>query len=530
MVLRQVLAGEHERGGAVAGQRADPCRGRFLAVRRAEHLHVGDGAQRDQLLDRLVRRPVLADADGVVGEDIGDGQVHERGEAHRVLHVIGEDEEGRAIGAQAAVQLDAVGDRRHRVFADAEVDVAPGIVLRGEVGALFHVRLIGRRQVGRAADQVGDAVGELVQHRGARAAGRVRLGEVEKIRFLFQIGQIAAHVLPVQRRQGGVGLLVFLEKLLPFALSGSALARDRTAVFGDFVGDLEGRAGPAEVLFQLAHVLFAERRAVAGLGPREGRAVADDALADDEGGFFRLRLRLAHAAAQLVEVVRVLDVQDLPALRLEAHGHVLAEGDVRIPLDGDVVVVVKEDELAQLVRAGEGAGLVGDALFQAPVAAERVGVVVDDGEALAVEGRREVRLGERHADGVGDALAERAGRRLDAGRVAVFGMTGRLVAQLAEVDQVLFGEVVPEQIEEGIQQHGAVSRGEHEAVAVIPFRVLRVELQKVREDGIADGRAAERQAGVAGVCLLDRIRRQGADGVYRQLPNVHVECLLVQDS
>ena len=42
-------------------------------------------------------------------------------------------------------------------------------------------------------------------------------------------------------------------------------------------------------------------------------------------------------------------------------------------------------------------------------------------------------LGERHADGGGDALAERAGGRLDPRRMAVFGMAGGHGAELAEV-------------------------------------------------------------------------------------------------
>jgi hypothetical protein len=48
-------------------------------------------------------------------------------------------------------------------------------------------------------------------------------------------------------------------------------------------------------------------------------------------------------------------------------------------------------------------------------------------------------LGEREADGVADALAERAGGRFDAGGVAVLGVTRRLAAELAEVLQFFEG-------------------------------------------------------------------------------------------
>ena len=51
----------------------------------------------------------------------------------------------------------------------------------------------------------------------------------------------------------------------------------------------------------------------------------------------------------------------------------------------------------------------GDAFHQVAVADDRVGVVVDDLVAVAVVARGELRFGDRHADGVGEALA-RAGR------------------------------------------------------------------------------------------------------------------------
>ena len=179
------------------------------------------------------------------------------------------------------------------------------------------------------------------------------------------------------------------------------------------------------------------------------------------------------------------------------------------------------------MRPRKGARLVGDALFEASVAAQDVGIVVDDGEPVAVEGGGEVRLRDRHADCVGDALPEGAGRRLDAGRVPVFGVPGRLVAELAEVHQVFFGDVVAEEVEQGIIEHGAVSRGEHEPVPVLPLGVFGVEFEEVCKDGVPDGRAAEGQARVSRICLLNGLRGKHADGVYRLFTNVHKRSVLL---
>ena len=41
----------------------------LIGIAGPQHDQAGNGAQRDQLLDRLVRRSVLAVAHGVVGED-----------------------------------------------------------------------------------------------------------------------------------------------------------------------------------------------------------------------------------------------------------------------------------------------------------------------------------------------------------------------------------------------------------------------------------------------------------------------------
>ena len=71
-----------------------------------------------------------------------------------------------------------------------------------------------------------------------------------------------------------------------------------------------------------------------------------------------------------------------------------------------------------------------NAFHQAAVAGQHIGVVVDQ---VIAEGGVHDALGERHADAVGEALAERPGGRLDAGGMAIFGMAGGARAELAEM-------------------------------------------------------------------------------------------------
>ncbi len=165
--------------------------------------------------------------------------------------------------------------------------------------------------------------------------------------------------------------------------------------------------------------------------------------------------------------------------------------------------------------AGERGGLGADALHQVAVGADPVGVVVLHLAAVLLA---QEALGEREADGVRDALAERAGRDLDAGGVMDLGVARRARAPGAEVSDLLQRHVrVAGQVETGVQQHRAVTGRQHEAVAVGPVRVLRVVAHHLREEEVADRRHAHRHAGVAVAGVLDRVHRERADGVDGEL-------------
>ena len=75
----------------------------------------------------------------------------------------------------------------------------------------------------------------------------------------------------------------------------------------------------------------------------------------------------------------------------------------------------------------------GDTFHQAAVAHEGVGVVVNDVVTRLVELLGHGLLGDRHADGIGDALTQRTGRGFNARRVTVLRVTRGARVQLAEV-------------------------------------------------------------------------------------------------
>ena len=165
----------------------------------------------------------------------------------------------------------------------------------------------------------------------------------------------------------------------------------------------------------------------------------------------------------------------MPAVGLVALQHVFGERHVGAAVNRDVVVVVQGDQFAQLAVSCQGAGFRGNAFLVAAVAHHHIGVVVDEGGAGLVELGGQMGFSDRQAHSVGDTSAEGAGRHFNAWGFKGFGVPRGLRSPLTELlDVVDAHRVVTGEVLERIQQHAAVSGGQHEAVAVEPLGVLWV--------------------------------------------------------
>mmetsp|Transcript_4845 Transcript_4845/g.13199 ORF Transcript_4845/g.13199 Transcript_4845/m.13199 type:complete len:240 (-) Transcript_4845:7-726(-) len=167
------------------------------------------------------------------------------------------------------------------------------------------------------------------------------------------------------------------------------------------------------------------------------------------------------------------------------------------------------------------------ALLEVAVARNHVDVEVEEVEALPVVGRRVPLGGDRHADAVRDALAERPGGGLHAGSPPVLGVawTSRLMLpeqlQVRQPDGFLLGiatavrEDVPHagQVDQAVDEGGRVAAGQHEAVAVHPPRIDRVVAHAARPDGVRDGRHGHGRARVPGVRLLHAVHRNASQAI-----------------
>ena len=465
------------------------------------------------MLDGLMGRAVLAEADGIVGHHVDDAEPHEGGEAHCRPAVVGEGEEGAAEGNDAAVQRHAVHHRAHGVLAHAVIEVAAAVLAGHDRREFVGLRAVGAGEVGRAADEARQRIGNRAdcplvrdpRRDGGRLLGEGSLQARERLRETGR--QIARH--------GGV-------EIRPAALVERGMARlpGRPRVPAPFpdgapggenrIRHREGRMRPPQPLAGARNLVRAEGRAVARGSPRlRRRAVADHRAAFDHRGP-GLGLGRSDRLCHCLGIVAV-DALRMPAGGIEARSRVVGEREAGGAVDGDVVGIVEHDQPVQLKVTGERDRLLADALHQAAVAAGDVGVVIHE---VRAEAGRHAALRQRHADGIGEALAQRAGGGLDPGGMPVLGMAGGAAAELAEVADLADVDIrIAGQVEQRVEQHRAVPVGEHEAVPVGPVGARRVELEEAAEEHGRDIGEAHGHAGMAGTRLLHRVHRERADRV-----------------
>ncbi len=275
-------------------------------------------------------------------------------------------------------------------------------------------------------------------------------------------------------------------------------------------------------------LLLAERGAVRRRGVlRVGGRPGDDGAHRDEGrapglGPRRLQRRVQGLGIQ-VPVLLLVHPLHVPAVGLVPLQGVLGEGGRRVALDGDVVVVPHDDQIAEPLVAGERGRLGRHALLQVAVAGDDPDRVVEGGVALGrlrVEEPPLVAGRHRHADRVGDALAQRAGRRLDARRVPVLGVPGGAAAPGAERLEVVQLQAVSGQEELDVLGQAGVARGEDEAVPARPVRIGRVVAHQLLVEQVRDGRQAHGRTGMAVTDLLHGIHGQDSNRVHGLLVQV----------
>jgi len=219
-----------------------------------------------------------------VRHHIDDALAHQGREADRGAAIIGEDEEGAAIGNDAAVQCQTVHGRGHAMLADAVIDIAAGIVSGAEGLHVLRLGVVGPGQVSRTTHGVGQGGVDYIERVLRGIAG----GDPRRI--FGQLLLIGGHRSVKARGQlAGNAAVEFglvhrcVEALIPvlagFGTAGTGLAPGIHQV----VRYNEGLVGPAELLAGAGDFFRAQRRTVDAGGAGLGRRTkADHRLASDE--------------------------------------------------------------------------------------------------------------------------------------------------------------------------------------------------------------------------------------------------------
>ena len=116
-----------------------------------------------------------------------------------------------------------------------------------------------------------------------------------------------------------------------------------------------------------------------------GAAEADVGAYGDQGGSGCLLSGRFVGRVEGLEVVAVLDRLDMPAVGFVALADIFGEGQGRRAIDRDAVVVVGDDQFAQSEVTRERRGLGSDPFHQVAITGEDPDVVVEEGEAVAIE-------------------------------------------------------------------------------------------------------------------------------------------------
>ena len=153
------------------------------------------------MLDRLMRRTVFSQSDGIVSHHMDDADAHQGRQPDRGAAVIGEGEKGASVWDKAAMQRDAIHCRCHGVLADAIVNIAAVKGTGTHRLVCPGARQVGMGEIGRAAQQIRQGFRDRVDHqlrrlpcRNVGLIGREAIADISH-RLGISAGQISVQCI-----------------------------------------------------------------------------------------------------------------------------------------------------------------------------------------------------------------------------------------------------------------------------------------------------------------------------------------------
>ena len=236
----------------------------------------------------------------------------------------------------------------------------------------------------------------------------------------------------------------------PLGAGCAALAASFAPCRHDVSRDVERGVRPVQSFACASDFVLAKRCAVdSGCALLGWCALADNGFAGDEAwlsGFLRSRDSCFHGSK-----VMAVDAGRLPARCLKTLELIGGVRERYRPINRNVIIVPEHDQLSELHMPGHADGFLRDTLHKTAITRDDIGVVINKVFAI---GCAKVGFRHREPDRICDALSERACCRLNARRMAIFGVTSRFIAELTEIFDLLDVHAgIAGQMGEGINQH-----------------------------------------------------------------------------
>ena len=334
---------------------------------------VWHGSEPSSSLDRLVGWSILTETDRVVGGDLNDSEVRQGRETDGAGGVRDEVEESGTEWNDTSVGGETVTDGSHTVFSNTESKVSTGVASKTrrwvlEVLGTLPSGQVGSGQIGRTTNELGKDLGKLGDGRLGELSGSDSgiLGSVGGEGLLPSLWESSLNSSLEFGSLLGILLLVLSKELVPLGLELGSLLSGFVVKVVSLLGNGKGLLGvEAELLLELGNVVLLESwdelrdlliirlltSTVDVVSTLLGGTETDGSLEVDDGwGVGRLlglgdgsfdRVVVAECqynsglSSFLHSLVTLLDVKNVPSVRLVSGLDVLGEGDGSVTVNGD---------------------------------------------------------------------------------------------------------------------------------------------------------------------------------------------------
>ena len=177
-------------------------------------------------------------------------------------------------------------------------------------------------------------------------------------------------------------------------------------------------------------------------------------------------------------MVVAVAVLNMPAIGLKAFAHIFAHRKRGPSANGDVVVVVHRNQVAQPQVSCKRSGFRSKPLLKITIAAKHENPGRDQRLLCRVESCCQHLRSECHADGISEARAERPRCAFHPRSASNLRMPRSAAFPLPELRDLVQRQIVACQMQHRILEHRSVPDRKHKTVAVRPIRNLRIVAQK----------------------------------------------------